>query len=33
MIKSKTQGQVIVISSPSGGGKGTVIAELLKRNV
>ena len=32
MIKSKTQGQVIVISSPSGGGKGTVIAELLKRN-
>ena len=32
MNKSKTQGQVIVISSPSGGGKGTVIAELLKRN-
>lgn len=32
MIKSKKTGQVIVISSPSGGGKGTVIAELLKRN-
>lgn len=31
MIKSKKTGQVIVISSPSGGGKGTVIAELLKR--
>lgn len=32
MIKSKKTGQVIVISSPSGGGKGTVITELLKRN-
>lgn len=32
MIKSKKTGQVIVISSPSGGGKGTVIAELLKKN-
>lgn len=32
MIKSKKTGQVIVISSPSGGGKGTVISELLKRN-
>ncbi len=32
MIKSKKTGQVIVISSPSGGGKGTVISELLKKN-
>lgn len=32
MIKSKKTGQVIVISSPSGGGKGTVISKLLKRN-
>ena len=31
MIKSKKTGQVIVISSPSGGGKGTVISELLKK--
>lgn len=31
MIKNKKTGQVIVISSPSGGGKGTVISELLKK--
>ncbi len=32
MIKQKKAGQVIVISSPSGGGKGSVIEGLLKRN-
>ena len=32
MIKTKKQGLLIVISSPSGGGKGSVIKELLKRD-
>jgi len=32
MIKSKNSGQIIVISSPSGGGKGSVIAGLLKND-
>lgn len=32
MIKNKQTGQVIVISSPSGGGKGSVISGLLKNN-
>ncbi len=32
MIKSKNNGQIIVISSPSGGGKGSVIAGLLKND-
>ena len=32
MIKSKKTGQLIVISSPSGGGKGSVIAGLLKND-
>ena len=30
MIRRKNTGQIIVISAPSGAGKGTVIAELLK---
>lgn len=32
MIKQKKTGQIIVISSPSGGGKGSIIAGLLKNN-
>lgn len=32
MIKSKRTGQLIVISSPSGGGKGSVISGLLKND-
>ncbi len=32
MIKEKKTGQLIVISSPSGGGKGSVIAGLLKND-
>ena len=32
MIKSKNNGQIIVVSAPSGAGKGTIIKELLKRD-
>ena len=32
MIKEKKSGQVIVISSPSGGGKGSIINGLLKND-
>ena len=32
MIKSKKTGQIIVISAPSGAGKGSIIRELLKRD-
>ena len=32
MIKQKNTGQLIVISAPSGSGKGTIIKELLKNN-
>ena len=32
MIRRKNTGQIIVISAPSGAGKGTVIAELLKND-
>ena len=32
MIRQKETGQLIIISGPSGGGKGSVIAQLLKNN-
>ena len=32
MIKQKKQGQLIVVSGPSGAGKDTIVSEVLKRN-
>ena len=32
MLKQKKTGQIIVISAPSGAGKGTVIGKLLERD-